>query len=409
MKREKEGVAARVCRSAAKLLPILGAAAIITVTTISCENDAIDYDALIEELGLEGLPDVSDPVINPSTPEKVELGRLLFWDPVISGMQDVACATCHHPDHAYTDNLDLSIGVNGTGLGPDRAENTGGLPLNPLIARVPRNAPTILNTAYNGLTRLGDYDPLDAIMFWDGRMLSLEAQCQGPPASRSEMRGDAYEDSETFDHIIAKLRDITEYVDRFDDCFGGGSSAVNPDNYSFAIGAFERTIVTDNSPYLRYINGDRKALTDQQKNGLLLFHGDAGCVNCHGGPMLSDFNFHTLGVPDNPDHPEGTDAGKDDLYAFRTPSLHNIALTGPYGHNGMFASLREAVEFMAGGESQNPNVSSGMLDIDFVNRNLTGEQVDDLVAFLESLTDTDFDKTVPASVPSGLPVGGNIQ
>jgi cytochrome c peroxidase len=179
-------------------------------------------------------------------------------------------------------------------------------------------------------------------------------------------------------------------------------------NYAKALGAFERTIVTDNSPYLRYLGGDKSALSRQQKDGLLLFFGKANCDQCHGGPMFSDFGFHALGVADNPSHPDGTDAGKDDLYQFRTPTLHNATLTGPYMHNGMFATLRDVVNFKNAGVSENQNVGAGLLDPNFTPLNLTDEEIDDLVAFLRSLTDTDFDQTAPTTVPSGLEVGGNI-
>ncbi len=324
------------------------------------------------------------------------------------GEKDVACATCHHPNHGYSDGLDLAIGVNGSGLGPDRTENTGGLDLAVPIDRVPRNSPSVLNTAYNGMTSLGDYVPENAVMFWDGRMKSLESQCQGPPTSRSEMRGDAYPEDLTFDSILVRLKAIPGYVTLFDEAFGGGVESITIDHLAEAIGAFERTIVTDNSPYDQYLNGDKNALTEDQKNGLLLFFGKAACNDCHSGPMLSDFNFHALGVPDNPSVPGGTDEGKDELYQFRTPTLRNVTLTGPYMHNGIFDTLREAVEFQNRGVSENANVPSGMLDVDFKPKDLTDSEMEELISFLESLTDTDFDKTIPASVPSGLEVGGNI-
>ena len=124
--------------------------------------------------------------------------------------------------------------------------------------------------------------------------------------------------------------------------------------------------------------------------------------------MLSDFNFHAMGVPDNPLHPVGTDTGKDGLYKFRTPTLRNVELTGPYMHNGMMSTIKEVVEFMNEGVSQNYNVLSGMMDPDMKPLGLTDEEVDQLVAFLESLSDPNYDRTVPQAVFSGLPVGGNI-
>ncbi|MDP6908583.1 MAG: cytochrome c peroxidase [Flavobacteriales bacterium] len=388
-------------------ISLISASLLFALSFSSCEDDLpAGVDDLIADLNLEALPAVTDPVDNPASLAKVTLGKSLFWDPIIGGMKDVACATCHHPDHGYGDGLDLGIGVNGSGLGSTRTENTGGLGL--VIGRVGRNSPSVLNAAYNGMTSLGTYSAEDAPMFWDGRMTSLESQCQGPPTSESEMRGNAYAEEATFDSVMARLAAIPQYVTLFDEAFGGGATSVTTVNYAKALGAFERTIVTDNSPYLRYLGGDKSALSRQQKDGLLLFFGKANCDQCHGGPMFSDFGFHALGVADNPSHPDGTDAGKDDLYQFRTPTLHNATLTGPYMHNGMFATLRDVVNFKNAGVSENQNVGAGLLDPNFTPLNLTDEEIDDLVAFLRSLTDTDFDQTAPTTVPSGLEVGGNI-
>jgi len=376
----------------------------------SCETETINpsIDQQIADLGLSALPPVVHPQDNASSSAKIALGRLLFWDPIVSGHKDVACATCHHPDFGYSDGLDLPVGVNGSGLGPNRTENTGGLQLNEPIARVPRNSPSVLNVAYNGMTSAGVYAPEFAPMFWDGRMLSLESQCQGPPNSRSEMRGDAYEESSNMDSLIARLSAIPQYESWFNTAFSEGAASVSRINYTKAMAAFERTIVTTNSPYDRYLNGNSSALTTDQKEGLLLFFGKAKCDNCHAGPMLSDFNFHAVGVPENPSHPEGIDRGQDDTYKFRTPTLRNVAITGPYMHNGVLATIREVVEFMNDGVSKNEHVLSGMMDPDMQPLGLTSEEMDDIVAFLESLTDTNFDKTIPSEVPSGLPVGGNI-
>ncbi|MBL4587550.1 MAG: cytochrome-c peroxidase [Flavobacteriales bacterium] len=384
---------------------------VITITILtasSCNEKEAGYlDGQIADLHLEALPPVSHPADNPTSLAKIVLGKNLFWDPIIGGKNDVACVTCHHPDFGYGDGLDLPIGVNGTGLGPDRTENTGGLGL--AISRVPRNAPSILNAAYNGLTSLGNYNAEEAVMFWDGRAKSLELQCQGPPTSEAEMRGDAYAEDDALDSVIIRLAATPNYVSLFNAAFGGGTSSITIENYSKAISAFERTIVTDGSPYLRYLNGDRTALNVQEKRGLLLFFGKAECGECHSGPMLSDFDFRALGVPENPAHPEGVDAGLDDKFQFRTPTLHNVELTGPYMHNGMFSTLREVVEFENKGVSQNPAVNADILAHEFEPRGLSSSEMDDIVVFLKSLTDNNFDKGIPSNVPSGLPVGGNIQ
>ncbi len=369
------------------------------------------YDELIDVdlMGLETLPPAIDPLDNPSTVEKVALGKLLFWDPIVGGEKDMACVGCHHPDLGYTDGLDLPIGVNGTGLGPDRIANSGGLILaNGTVERVPRNAPTIINAAYNGFVSEETFDASNSPHFWDGRASSFEEQSSGPPGSRSEMRGDAYENEVAMDSVVNRLKNIDEYVALFDQCFGGGVDAVTEENFNKAVSAFERSIIAINSPYDRYIEGELTALTEQEKHGLLLFNGKANCVECHKGAAFNDGSFHRLGIPENPDSPnsmeEGGDKGKDDLYEFKTPTLRNVSLTGPYMHNGIFSTLEEVVDFKIAGVSQNPNIETSEL----TPRNLDAEEKEALVAFLRALTDNSFDKTIPTSVPSGLPVGGSI-
>ena len=401
-------------RNAQKLMLFAGVSALIF--TSSCKKEECPeppaqpntLDEMISLLDLQALPEVSFPLNNPHTVEKSELGRLLFWDPIVGGERDVACVTCHHPGLGYGDGIDLAIGVNGSGLGPERTENTGGLDLNEPIERVPRNAPTILNSAYNGLTSSNGYDPLESPMFWDSRFNSLETQCQKPPESRSEMAGDAYAAEDAMDSIALRLATIPEYVQLFTDVFGP-NDPVTVENYAKAVADFERTIVSTNSPYDQYLAGDLSALTDDQKNGLILFNGKARCSNCHFGPMLSDYDFHAIGIPENPESPHfPADSGKFNEFKFRTPTLRNASLTGPYMHNGMMATIKDVVEFMNEGVSQNDNVTANMLASDMTPLGLTEKEIDQIVAFIESLTDEDFDQIVPESVPSGLEVGGNI-
>jgi cytochrome c peroxidase len=395
-----------------KVLILMGMIAIVFST--SCKKDECEdppaqpntLDEMISLLDLQTLPEVSFPANNQHTTEKSELGRLLFWDPIVGGQKDVACVTCHHPGLGYGDGIDLAIGVNGSGLGPDRTENTGGLPLD--IERVPRNAPTIINSAYNGLTSSNGYDPLESPMFWDSRFNSLETQCQKPPTSRSEMRGDAYSDVDAMDSIVLRLAAIPEYVQLFTEVFGT-NNPMTVENYAKAVADFERTIVSTNSPYDRYLKGDLSALTDDQKNGLILFNGKARCSNCHFGPMLSDYDVHALGIPENPNSPLfPADSGKFHEFKFRTPTLRNATLTGPYMHNGMMESIKDVVEYMNEGVSGNDNVTADMLATDMAPLGLTEKEIDQIVAFIESLTDENFDQVVPESVPSGLEVGGNI-
>ena len=370
---------------------------------------------------------------SPGTPEE-ELGRLLFWDPILSGPMDVSCATCHHPDFAYADGRALSLGPGAVGLGPDRVDLAGGV-----IPVAQRNSPTLLNVAYNGLDRQRRrrrgprFTPLPADletvnserapMFWDRRARSLETQALLPLTIREEMRGDAYPEEVAVDSVLARLREIPEYVNLFREVYGEETS-IDATQVAQAIAAFERTLIAGNSPFDRFLAGDEDALTTQQRRGLDEFN-EADCSDCHRGPMLSDFNMHAEGVAENP-LLAVPDAG-DGRFRFRTPTLRNVAVTAPYMHNGMIGTLEEVLEFYDRGRSENPNVSNrrrrrgdddrrdeapatpGRLSGRFRGvDDMTVQQQEDIIAFLEALTDPDFDRTIPPRVPSGLPPGGSI-
>jgi cytochrome c peroxidase len=356
---------------------------------------------------LGALPrDVRAPADNPTTTEKVELGRLLFWDPILSGTKDVACATCHHPDFGYAEDRDISIGVHGVGLGAGRRFDTAGRMF------VKRNSQTVLNTAFNGIDASGGYNPAGAPMFWDLRVSSLEAQALEPLKALEEMRGDAYPEAQALDAVVSRLQSIPEYRTRFTRAFGG-TSPVSASNLGKALAAFERTLVAANSPFDRYMRGDSSAMTPLQVRGMQRFQ-RIGCANCHLGPMFSDFKVHTLGVPDNA-RLAGADTGVDGRYRFRTASLRNLVYTAPYMHSGTLATLDDVIEFYDDvnggrrrGRTRNPNVASADLDPLLRRLNVNGGRRD-LVAFLEALSDDTFDRTVPTRVPSGLPAGGRIK
>ena len=345
---------------------------------------------------------VRHPATNPSDARKVELGRLLFWDPILSGRKDVACATCHHPEFGYAENLDVSIGVNGRGLGSQRRFD---VPNNIPFAK--RNSQTILNVAFNGIDASGRYDPATAPMFWDLRVVSLEAQALEPIESFEEMRGDAYSEAEAVDAVTARLASIAEYRTLFNRAFGG-PRPVTAENVGKALAAFERTLNANNSPFDRYVRGDLTAMTSEQIRGMEQFD-RAGCANCHSGPMFSDFKPHVLGVPDNSRLP-ASDAGIASSYAFRTPSLRNLRATAPYMHNGAFQTLPEVLRFYRNGRRrpQNPNVQRDALDPLLAQVNV-GRGRPEILEFLNALNDDGFDKQIPTRVPSGLRPGGNIQ
>ena len=348
------------------------------------------------------------PADNPTTPEKIALGRLLFWDPILSGHRDVACATCHHPDFGYAENLDVSIGVNGTGLGATRRFAAG-----TAAHFVKRNSQTVLNTAFNGIGAGGHYTPSAAPMFWDTRVRSLEAQALEPIKALEEMRGTAFTEGRALATVVARLAAIPEYLAQFARAFGS-SDAVTEVNLGRALAAFERSLVANNAPFDRYMPGDTTAMTAEQIRGMNRFRA-AGCANCHSGPMFSDYESHVLGVPENGKLPS-PDVGVGGSYAFRTASLRNLASTAPYMQNGTLAKLHRAGRGGrgggrggsggGGGRTQNPNVTREQLDPLLLQLNLRGGRQNELIAFLHALDDQGFDRIVPQRVPSGLNVGG---
>ena len=355
---------------------------------------------------------VSSPPDNPLNPDKVALGKVLFWDPILSGHRDVACASCHHPRLGYAEDRDISIGVNGVGLGRNRRfQSPNSIPF------VKRNSPTVVNVGFNGVDQNGQYTPASAPMFWDMRVKSLETQALEPIKSFEEMRGDAYPEGQAIETVVARLNAIPEYRALFGKAFGDES--VNAENLGKALAAFERSLVANNSPFDRYMRGDRTAMTRDQIEGMRRFE-RVGCTKCHNGPMFSDYKVHVLGVPDNDVLPD-SDRGIADTpiplrtasfvgtpYAFRTASLRNLKFTAPYMHSGVFRTLFDVIEFYDD-VPENPNV--GRREVDPLARQLDDpdDEAGAIIAFLEALNDDTFDKSIPPRVPSGLNPGGRIQ
>jgi cytochrome c peroxidase len=375
------------------------------------------------------------PIVPRPDPSLVHLGRLLFWDPLLSGNKDTACATCHHPELGYADGRDLSRGTGSVGLGPKRVDVSKGQ-----VPVVKRNSPTVLNVAFNGVddndddndgrrgTRFGgtpqNLRQARAPMFWDSRVRSLEVQALEPIKAMEEMRGHAYPESEAVEIVVGRISAVPEYVELFRQAFGPGTAVSGP-RIGDAIAAFERSLVAINSPFDRFRAGDFDALTAQQRRGMAAFD-EVGCDRCHDGPMFSDFDHHTEGVPEHPLLTQ-PDAGAG-RFRFRTPSLRNVALTAPYMHNGMLATLEDVLRFYNNGRSENPNVADARDGGRGRNRdggrndgiarlsgqfrridNMSPSEMADIVAFLHALTDIGFDRTIPARVPSGLPPGGLIR
>ncbi len=346
---------------------------------------------------------VKSPADNPTTKEKIILGRLLFFDPILSGNKDVACATCHHPTNGYAESLELPIGVNGRGFGRKRSFNQPND-----IPFTKRNSPTVLNTAFNGINVYDKYSPDKSPMFWDGRVESLENQALEPIKAFEEMRGHVYSQDQALEVVIERLKGIDEYQDLFKKAFDVEES-VTIVNLGKAIAAFERSLITPNSRFDQYMRGDKSALSISEKEGLDEFK-KAGCGKCHNGSMFSDFKMHVLGVQEN-DKLSKIDSGFNNTFAFRTPTLRNLQFTFPYMHNGTFNSLKEILEFyedLSNGKSRNSLVPKDSLDVLVIDMDVGAKNMSKIISFLNALNDEDFDKSIPDRVPSGLPVGGNI-
>jgi cytochrome c peroxidase len=256
---------------------------------------------------LEPLPAVAPiPADNTMTVEKIELGKMLFFDPRLSGSNWISCATCHNPVMAFTDRIPRALG---------HAMSEG-----------PRNTPTVLNAAF-----------ID-VQFWDGRAATLEEQALGPIQADVEM-------NQSLEEAIKSVKAVPEYVRMFETVFGG-EDPVTPENLAKAIAAFERTLITPNSPFDRFLRGDVYAISEDARAGLEMFNAK-GCVACHNGPALTNSNFHKIKVPGS------TDLGRfnvtneeSDKYLFRTPTLRNVEYTSPYFNNGSVDSLDEAARIM---------------------------------------------------------------
>ncbi|MBL9180310.1 MAG: cytochrome-c peroxidase [Verrucomicrobiaceae bacterium] len=324
------------------------------------------------------------------TPAKVALGRLLFFDPILSATRDVACATCHHPRFGWADARPTPLGVHAIGIGPQRrlAKNAGIPPLT-------RNTPSILNVAFNGIESGKPFAPSKSPMFWDNRAQSLEAQALAPIRQREEMRGDVCGEAEAVPAMIGRMQAIPEYVQRFD-------GQITANAVTSAIAAYERTLITPDSPFDRFMRGDKTALTPAQQHGMEVFH-KAGCSLCHNGPMLSDYKLHAIGVTDS----------STSRHDFRTPTLRNLKHTAPYMHHGGHPTLDDvllfydrlmdhAAETIEGGDSS----TLPQLDPLLRKMNMLPEDHEPLRAFLDALNSDDYDKSMPQRVPSGLPVSG---
>ena len=315
-----------------------------------------------------GLP--PEPSDNPSTPEKIDLGRLLFHDPILSGDRATACVTCHSQYWGMGDGLSLGIGVGGTG--PSGIGRRG-----PTTTR--RNVPSLWNAAYR------------TALFWDGRMSSLERQIDVPLLDERELGADR-------DRVVRELGDNATYQGLFAAAFSE-SPLVSQENVARAIASFVRTIVTSDAPYDRYARGDDNALSEPEIRRMFLFE-ELGCQTCHAPPMFGADRFDAVAVGGAVAPVPalvGDDLGRfevtgdeRDRFAFRVPQLRNLRETGPYFHDGRTPTMKQALREMA---------------VATAPRAVSEDELAMLAEFVgKGLMDKARVPERPLSVPSGLPV-----
>jgi cytochrome c peroxidase len=401
---------------------------------------------------------------------KEELGKFLFYDKILSGNKNTSCATCHHPLSGTGDGLSLGVGEGGRGLGIMRDTGSGS---DAIHERVPRNAPFVFNLGAREFVRVfhdgrvekdsnapsGFRTPAgDAFLL--GVDHALAAQAAFPPTSNTEMAGQAGENEvadaaaagnvqQVWSLLTARVMAIDEYRTLFAKAY---PDLKVPEEVTFAhianaIGAFEASAYrADNSPYDRYMMGHENAISQNAEEGMKIFYGKGQCASCHSGKFQTDHAFHALGMPQiGPGKGDGFEGHDDygreqvtgdanDRYKFRTPSLRNVALTGPWGHDGAYNTLEAVVRHhLAPEKSLNAyDVSQAVLpsradldERDFIVHNdeisranlansieinpvaLTDHQIKRLLDFLNALTDPnslDLRSTAPKRVPSGLPL-----
>ena len=319
-----------------------------TTLSLAVESEETVFEAGHPSLQKWLLPDVAPaPADNAITTNRIELGKKLFFDPRLSGDKNMSCATCHSPMFGWSDGLPTARGNKSMVLG--------------------RASPVVVNTGFNN------------IQMWDGRKATLEDQAIGPMRAHVEMNIDVPE-------LLNFLSANKEYADHFEKAYP--NQGVTEDTLTKAIATFERTIVSNNSPFDKWVKGDKNALTKQEINGFKVFMDSkkGNCVVCHEAPNFTDNGFHNLGLAsfgkENPDmgryseRPLGLMKG-----AFKTPTMRDISLSAPYFHDGSANTLREVVKHYQSGGIVKTNLSPN-----FVAAMLTEQEVNDLIAFMESLT-----------------------
>lgn len=288
--------------------------------------------------------------VAPYSPQIAALGKMLFFDPRLSGNKNMTCASCHNPSFGFESPDTTPVGAENTKLG--------------------RQSPTVLNAAW--------VTPL----FWDGRAPDLEAQAAGPITASAEMAGN-------LDDAVVNLGKIPEYKKWFEETFPG--KGISKENMLTAIATWERTVVSPWSPFDRWVDGDQTAVSDSAKSGFDLFTGKAQCSVCHSGWNFSDNKFYDIGLESEdigrgkyePDNPKAQ-------HAFKVPGLRNTLYRGPYMHDGSIATMIDVIKHYESGGIDRPSKADAMVPI-----LLTEKEENDLIAFLSTLTAEQQDIALP--------------
>jgi cytochrome c peroxidase len=296
-----------------------------------------------------GLPPIAWPKDNLYEKRKADLGQLLYFDKRLSSDGTISCASCHSVKRAFSDGKPVSDGIGGQ--------------------KGNRHSPTVINAAYQ------------TTLFWDGRAQTLEEQCKGPLANPKEMTIEQ-DIHKAYQQCQERITSLEGYREWFQEIFG--SSECSIDNIAKAIATFERTVLSGNSPYDRYMAGDASAMTEQQIRGYQIFQ-TVGCAVCHAGPNFTTDSFANIGIGMDVENPDlgrfdVTHAEKD-WGAFKVPTLREVANTHPYMHDGSLKTLREVVDYYDRGGIPNQNLDPLMRPL-----HLSEEDKEALVSFLEALS-----------------------
>jgi cytochrome c peroxidase len=345
------------------------------LTTGQCELRSLYqmYPSL-EDAGVGGLKTGLPPTRDGFSPQQTDLGRYLFFDPVLSGDGSTSCASCHHPDLGFSDGRARSVGASGEPL--------------------PRSAPSLWNVVF-----LKSF-------YWDGRAASLEEQMVGPLFDQREM-------ANTPEQLLRDLNAIPEYRRLFAQAypyeFRNAQADIQLHQIYAAIAAFQVSLVSLNSRYDQYAHGYADALTEPEKEGLNIFRSFvARCAECHTPPLFSNQQIAVIGTPDPQGMPFDIGAEKptgDETLrgGFKVPSLRNVDLTAPYMHSGRFDTLREAASFYTGGRGHAvPEDQKLLIHWHIWEPKLTDDELDRLVDFMKTLTDESFKPKEPVALPSGM-------